>query len=103
MLSLLSGQKNQAPKESNPAFKNYPQEAFSNNQTVSTQSVQPDNMGGIMPLLMQMLGGKSGGLGNLSNIESIMKNGNFDISSLFKTSSKSTKKEGSAPKDDLVL
>ena len=104
----------QAYQQKNPSFANFPEEAFSNfekEKTVNTQSFNnQDSMGGMMPLLMQMLGGKTGGgIGNMlggsantAGLENLMKGSNLDMASLF-SSSKSTKKEGIAPKDDIIL
>lgn len=134
MLSLLSGQfgnnsnnsfsqaqnstsgQNSAQNFSNRQTTSFPEEAYSNTeQTASTQSFNnPDASSGMMPLLMQMMGGKGGmgnlaglgnmaGMGHLGGLDSIMKNGNFDMSSLFSSQPKTTKKEGVAPKDDIIL
>lgn len=86
--------------QNNPSFSYYPKEAYQNFQAAENQSSnnQPNNMNdGILPLLAQMSGGKNDGLFNM------LKGG--DMSSLFSaTSSKqSTKKEGTAPKDEIIL
>ena len=99
------GQKNQTQNQSaapNPSFANYPKEAYEPEQTASIQGFSrpsDDGLSNMLPLLMQLMGGK----GDMSLFDGLMKGGKLDPSTLFKASAKSTKKEGVAPRDDLIL
>lgn len=88
----------QKSQTDNRAFASYPKEAYENDAFV--QSSQPSGENNLMPILMQLMGG-----GNKGGIENLLKGGQFDMTALLRqnSSAKSTKKEGVAPKDDLVL
>ena len=92
LLSALMGQKNQAQNQmqnqseaTNPAFANYPREAYQPEQTATIAGFSKPNDDGIsnmLPMLLQLMGGK----GDLSVIESLMKGGKIAPSRIFKSS-----------------